>query len=305
MPLPTTSASQKPCHLVFLHKPHVCLPGDFERIADHLREEAPWIRTWVLRDAPHRLKMPSLAFRPTYVFCPGPIKRLKPWRGTIGCGINLGKAEEYRRLDAAGIPVPRWRLVTKGQTPNLDDFDDRVVMKPDFGGRGADVMLMRKGKVRWRETKSDYLSGPTNWIAQEFIDTGDPPVALRVATLFGEAIICRKSIGKKGVKETSHIVASNRSGHHELVTDDEVIHFAEKAHAAFPEIPVLGFDVVRCRQTQKLFILEANAIGLVWHFSSPMGLEIQKQFGFVYEDQFDAMRKCARIFAKKIPQLAT
>jgi hypothetical protein len=79
--------------------------------------------------------------------------------------------------------------------------------------------------------------------------------------------------------------------------DEDVLRLGEAAHRAFPTIPLLGVDVVRREPDGKLFVIEVNASGWVWHFSSALGLRAQQEFGFRFEDQFDGIRKAARILA--------
>ena len=86
--------------------------------------------------------------------------------------------------------------------------------------------------------------------------------------------------------------------------DEEIIRLGEAAAAAFPDIPLLGFDIVREVPSGKLYILEANALGYVWHFSSPMGLQFQRENNFNLESQFDGLRKAAHILADKTQELA-
>lgn len=81
--------------------------------------------------------------------------------------------------------------------------------------------------------------------------------------------------------------------------DAEVIRFAEDAHRVFCDIGLLGVDVVRRVTDGKLFVVEVNASGWVWHFGSPLGLRAQAEFGFRFEQQFDGIRKAARVPASQ------
>ena len=74
----------------------------------------------------------------------------------------------------------------------------------------------------------------------------------------------------------------------------------ESAHAAFPEIPLLGFDVVREVSSGKLYVLEANAIGYIWSFTPHQVAD----YGFSFEAQFDGVRKAAYILAQKTQECA-
>jgi hypothetical protein len=82
--------------------------------------------------------------------------------------------------------------------------------------------------------------------------------------------------------------------------EEDIIQLGELAHAAFPQIPLLGFDIVREVSTSKLFVLDANAIGYVWNFDA----RIKASYDFSAEAQFDGLRKAAYILAEKTQQSA-
>jgi len=59
-------------------------------------------------------------------------------------GVVQGKHEQYQRLHTAGIPVPRWMRVSGTLGPQqLLDFGGAVIVKPDLGGFGKGVRLVR------------------------------------------------------------------------------------------------------------------------------------------------------------------
>jgi hypothetical protein len=90
-----------------------------------------------------------------------------------------------------------------------------------------------------------------------------------------------------------------------LAWDADIIALCEAAHgAAFPEIPLLGFDVVRDAETGALYILECHAHGPTWPFSSDASLGIQQASGVDFLSQFDGLRRCAEILAEATPRLA-
>jgi len=285
--------------------------SSFERVAKYVKELDPSINVAVVRDrAPMDLNLPD---RPTLIFSPALIRNYPPVKeGRIFCGQPLSKSEEYAALEKAGIPVPPWALLTEGETPDLSRFDDYVVRKPDHGGRGAKVVAMRKNRLRWRPivTKSAGLSPST--IIQEFIYTGPWPVSYRVNTLFGRVLYSNKFVssgdgpglaGPKDFKsavrhEGVSIVASAKGSRLELNYDEEIIMLAESAHGAFPEVPLLGFDIVREVPSGKLYVLEANAIGYVWKINT-------KEYGIPLEEQFDGVRKAAYILAERTQQIAS
>jgi amino acid adenylation domain-containing protein len=312
---PTTRSDwfgRRKCNLVIVLNQIFERTG-FERMAGYLRELDASIDVVVVDDRPS-VKV-SLAPRPTLTICPALLRYRPPVQGRIFCGSPLGKSEEYAALERAGVPVPKWVLFTKGEVPDLSGFQDYVVRKPDQGGFGAAVAIVRKGRVRWKPI-STRVAGPSSAIIiQEFIYTGRRPVSYRVNTLFGQVLYSTRYEASADHPELAgpsdfrsparqdaavSIVANARGSRVEFNDDAEIIRFAELAHAAFPEIPLLGFDIVREVPSGKLYVLEANAIGYVWCFTSAHAAN----YGFSFEEQFDGVRKAAYVLAEKTQQYA-
>jgi len=173
----------------------------------------------------------------------------------------VAESEEYRALDAIGVPVPRWARLLPGKPPQLDGFGPYLVTKPDFGARGAEVRIERRDDAKWkppRTTLSQQFGGPWNpRVAQEFVYTGGWPRSHR-----------------------------------------DVLSLAERAHAAVPRVPLLGVDILRDADTGELFVVELNGLGYTWDFSSPTGLSLQAQFGFNLEAQLGGRRRAAGVLAR-------
>jgi glutathione synthase/RimK-type ligase-like ATP-grasp enzyme len=220
----------------------------------------------------------------------------------------LGKSEECEALVRAGITVPKWVLLTEDQQPDLSDFNGYVVRKPNYGGRSEEVRLMRKERVRWKPVTTHAAGTSDSVIIQQFIYTGPLPTSYRVCTLFGRALYSMKSqagadhprlttpadVASALKQERFTISANGRDGRPELNFDEEIIRLGERAHAAFPDIPLLGFDIVREVPSGRLYVLEANAIGYVWNFQSQQLAD----YGFSFEEQFDGIRKAAYVLAE-------
>ena len=47
----------------------------------------------------------------------------------------------------------------------------------------------------------------------------------------------------------------------------EIIRFGERAARAFPDLPMLGVDILKEAGTGRLFVTEVNALGHNWNFS--------------------------------------
>jgi hypothetical protein len=301
-------STDRPRNLVLISKQDQNQRSDFLRISEYIEASAPDVRPIVLKDRRkalwrHKLR---LMWRPTIVVSPIKLQVFQPLRGTVFQGQPLTKSEECRALDAYGIPVPRWAVLTPNRVPNLENFGPYVVVKPDSGARGAEVRIMRTGRVKWRPPEKEFRTHSGNWVVQEFIYTGPWPVSYRVVTLFGRALWSMRAEADHGSKPLPHryafgdggyrgIVASGMGSSFQLNYDREIIAFAERAHMAFPTIPLLGVDILREQPSGRLYVIEVNAMGFVWHLSSPVGLSLQRSHGFDLESQFDGLREAARV----------
>src|SRR5262249_4396896 len=171
-------------------------------------------------------------------------------------------------------PVPEWALLNEKVLPNLSQFENYVVQKPNYGGMSAEVIVVRKDQVRWRPIVSWSAGRSDSMVIQRFIYTGVRPIAYRVNTLFGRVLYSTKQEAADGrpplfkardlpdasMANGFTISATAADAQVTLSFDEEILRLAERAHAAFPQIPLLGFDIVREFPSGKLYVLEANAI---------------------------------------------
>jgi len=324
---PSVVAGQRRCHLVLVPNEPTNQVEDFLRIAELVKQHDPKIKTTVVTDRYAGMaRMAAYATLPTLMLSFVPLARYKPLRGRFIQGIHLSKSQEYKQLEKAGFAVPKWQIIEPGQSPDPAEFGSYVVTKPDIGQRGALVKIKRTKRVGSSSKTKTVHSGryaPSVkedgvMLAQRFIYTGQWPVCYRVATLFGKALYSFKAQASRDRAQLSgpeafgsmegtsgvSIVASGRGCRITMNADGEVIRFAEAAHSAFPDNPLLGFDIVREVPSGKLYILEANSVGYVWHFSSPMGTSMQQDNGICFEDQFNGIQKAALILAEKTRELA-
>ena len=290
----------------------------FEEIRAQIAAWAPDIDCRVIEDRRRLGSRWMLASRPTLVFSPLPLKKFRPARGRVFAGNILPKSEEYRALEAAGIPVPRWALLGPDLSPDLSEFPDYVVTKPDRGWRGANVKIKRRGRVRYRPPADGEAAESPYVLVQEFIYTGRWPVSYRVTSLFGSVIHCWRVEADRSRRPLTSpdafaggeagggmsIVSSARDSVFTLCDDPEIIEFGTTAHRAFPDIPLLGIDVVRDALTGELYVLEVNASGYVWHLDSKTGRGIQRDHKLDFRGQFGAIERAAEILITKTRALA-
>ncbi len=295
--------------LILVTNPGVNSAEDFLELAEWISALDPETVVHVVSDvagADAAAKVPDL---PTLTVSPAPLRRFRPRRGPVFQGQHVSKSTEYRALEAAGVPVPHWSRLLPNRQPKLDGFGPYVVTKPDFGAQGADVRIERRDEVRWtapRTARALNFGGPFNpRLVQEFVYTGPWPRSHRVTTLFGstlwadrtEASHDRQPLKSRHDFHGQSIVSSGRGCTFTLDDDAEVLALAERAHSAFPRVPLLGVDIVRDADTRELFVIEVNSLGYTWHFSTETGLAIQAEFGLDLAGQFDGRRKAARVLA--------
>lgn len=306
---PETSAGTRPCTLLLVAKRTQNHRPDFACLARYIRQIAPDVRPIVIADWLFQVLRPRLWLRPTLTFSPVCLRQFRALRGPVFQGNPLSKSQELQRLQEHGIPVPRWAVLTETETPDLSAFGKYVVSKPDRGGRGAEVKIRRKGRLRWSPPENSGGDRCQDLLVQEFIYTGPWPVSYRVATLFGKAIWSwrveasheRRALRGPDVFADGatgggmSIVSTGQGCRFELNCEPDVIALAEQAHGAFAEIPLLGVDIIREQPSGKLYVIETNSCGRTWHFSGTKGRAIQRQFGFDLEAQFDGLRKAAHI----------
>jgi len=309
--VPSELFGKRECNLIIVINEHMDRES-FQRVASVVEELDPRIKAVVLRDG--ESATPELPDRPTLIFSPAIIRHRLPRPGRVFCGYPLSKSEEYAALTQRKIPVPQWVVLTEGASPDLSGFADYVVRKPNYGGGSAGVGIVHRDQVRWKSITTHATGTNESMIIQQFVYTGVLPISYRVSTLFGRVLNCLKyranathvelptpaHLASAIRQKTFTIAAPGRGCHVEPCFDEEIIRLGEQAHTAFPEIPLLGFDVVQEVPSGKLYVLEANAIGYTWLLSK----DREASFGFPLEEQFDGVRKAAYILAEKTQQFA-
>lgn len=308
-----TAPANRPRRLLMVANRAVNHHPSFEEIRQLVADRAPDIDCRIIEDKRVRARRWAFATRPALVFSPLPLNKFRPVRGRVFAGRVLPKSDEYRALDAAGVPVPRWALLGPQQTPDLSDFSDYVVTKPDRGWRGADVKIKRKGRVRYKAPPAGSSSDADLTLVQEFVYTGPWPVSYRVTSLFGRVLFCWRIEADRARRPLESpeafaggsqgggmsIVSSGKGCVVTLCDDPEVLALGREAHRAFPGVPLLGVDVVRDVRTGKLFVLEVNASGYVWHLDSQTGRSIQRDNGLDFRRQFGAIERAAEVLIEQ------
>ena len=287
-----------------MHQPAKQDRADFETIARQIGERAPDIRAFVVDTKEADWADPRFApGAPTLTVSPMPIKRFAPPPGAVCQGFEFPKDEQYRRLALHGVPVPDWTEIAPDTVLDPEQWGPYVVVKPALGRKGAEIYIKKAGRVRYKPPGSfaeDHPARKAPLLAQRFIYTGKWPSNYRVVTLFGRALLCwhceaahryvplhsRWDFKAKG---GITVVSNKTDSTYRLAHDPDVIALAGQAHAAFPDQPLLGTDIVRDADTGKLHVIECNPRGDAWLISSDMGRMIEAANGLDFKAQFGAL----------------
>ncbi len=249
----------------------------------------------------------------TLTVSPMPLRRFAPPRGAVCQGFEFPKGEQYDRLARLGLAVPKWTRIGPGLALDPAEWGPYVVVKPELGRKGAEIFIKKTGRVRYRPPESyppDHPVRKAPLLAQRFIYTGRWPSNYRVVTLFGRALLCWRC-------EASHdlvpldsrwdfkarggitVVSNKRDSSYVLANDADVIALAARAHAAFPDQPLLGTDIVRDADSGELYLIECNPRGDAWLISSDMGRMIERANGLDFAAQFGALQVAARALVEE------
>ena len=285
-------------NLILVHQESKQDRADYEELARRLRG----IEVFIVDTKEGELRDPRFDARsPTLTVSPMPIKKFVPPRGAVCQGFEHPKTEQYERLARLGLPVPKWISIVPGTSLEPREWGPYVVVKPDLGRKGAEVFIKRTGRVRFRAPA---------FLAQQFIYTGRWPSNYRVVTLFGRTLMSwRCEADHRFVPLESRwdfkarggitVVSNKKDSRYTLAFDPEVIALAEKAHAAFPDQPVLGTDIVRDADSGALYVIECNPRGDAWLISSTMGRLIEQANGLDFGAQFGALEIAAETLARE------
>ncbi len=307
-------------NLILVRQPGWQAMEDWHAIARHVRELEPRIEPFVVdADLPNSYTRRAAAHRPTLIVSPGLLGSFRPRRGKIYGGRQIAKIEQARLLRNAGVPTPKTALLTPSLRPDPAEWGEFVILKPSdlrTTSYGAGIQLMRTQRVKYMppsEYPPDHPARRGPMIVQQFIDSGNVPGITRVLTLFGEPLYAmairsaRHPVDRTADDETIEraVVATQAYDNIERVFHKEadMLAIARAAHAAVPDVPLKGVDVIRDAASGRLYVLEMNTGANVWHFSSEHLAAKRAAMGpdwvRTMHTQFDAFRTAARVLVER------
>jgi hypothetical protein len=286
--------------------------ADWIAIKELIERKAPDIE---VRIAANRERNSSTARwqvrRPSLVFSPVRLFGFTPRGGALYRGHILGKDIQIRRLSAIGILTPKTAPLSFLRSFDPEEWGEYVVVKPNSLNSGAGVKLVRTSDLSARY--QELIAGVDDQlIVEPYIDHSENgyPTSYRVMTMFGRALHClhtrwdeRRSPLDEIAADPDGTIASNSQAIGGRVmaicNDPEIISLGERAHQAFPECPVLGVDIVRESQSGRLYVLEVNPHGAVWHFSSAVGKKLDPELIRDLYAQFNALELAADLLIER------
>jgi hypothetical protein len=270
---------------------------DFDEIATRVNAIDRGITVYHL---PYKLKaeLPESAWQyPTLTVSLSSAFRLPVKRGPILRNAPIGKLEQQEIFRRNGIATPPALAFRFGMKLDPILFGEFVILKPGdltVTSTGEGIQLFRRQRCE-SLTAKDFPPGhlihrnPNAYLVQRFIDTGDRISVTRVTTFFGKPIlsigmrsnVSRPPLAASDAELEATPVASNavKDKMRYLHADADMEALAQRVHDCLPEVPLLGVDIVREQATGELHVLECNAGGNTWHFSSKSGEKLRGWFG--------------------------
>jgi hypothetical protein len=290
-------------NLIILHDTRVQPDRDFRVVAKRVAALAPDIRAFVLTERRRNLRAQlAQLWRPTLFVQIEQVPDLRRLRGYLAQPHSQGKMADYRMLEAAGFPVPRWTEIAPGIALDPAEWGPWVVVKADRGLRGLSVEAVATGELRYRapedlpEGHLGRTHGPL--LAQRYIHTGPAPEFFRVLTCFGVPIFAVHYADRNpvppdaGVTSPPIVVMRRPSDTSQMTDDPAVIDLARRVHALIPDVPTLGCDIMRDADDGTLWLAEINRTS-VWALNSEVGISRQARWGNDYYGQFGALDRAA------------
>jgi hypothetical protein len=270
----------KTLNLIYVHQPQRLWHVDMEAIANKMSVIAPEIQVFgVLTNDTADVLSPADWSRPTLTFSFGRVGRFIPLRGPVYENRFVSKLDQFRALREFGLPTPNTALYRHGMDLDPAEWGPFVILKPadpEHTSNGLYLQVFRTAALRGRQLPGEHPSRKMAMLVQQWIDTGEKLTAYRCLTLFGAVLYgsrTQRTEARPPLDSPDEVIeampAESDRGHNTRTHDRTLMEFGSRMAEAFPRQPILGCDLLREAGSGKLYALEVNAGGNVWHFSSP------------------------------------
>ena len=268
--------------LILVAQPFYIDTRDLASIADNIRRIASDLDVFMVGSGDNLSLLDDRIWKnPVLTVSFGPTGKLKPRRGPVFANRAIPKIEQYRALSDAGVSTPRTALLEPGLRPDPAEWGPLLILKPaelEQTSTGRGLRLVRTTAFNSAAAPETGFGGNARYLVQQFIDSGPRFSVFRNLTLFGETIYQNIAIAPEERPDLeapdcdfNAIIPEPPRGRTvpSPSEDAEVMAFARQAAAVFPTYPLLGLDIVRDPRDGRLYVIEVNAGGNVWHLSSP------------------------------------
>ena len=310
---------------------------DFEEIARKISDLDPTIAVYCSDHSVTRV-MPDDAWkRPTLTVALLEKFMADIKRGPVLANRAIYKTSQYRIFVQAGLSTPPTLRFVPGMKLDPIMFGEYVVIKPtnpNLASYGRGIQLFRRRKLEMMgigDFPRNHLihRDRSGFIVQRYIDTGPRLPLYRVVTIFGTPLyiwlgqekVPQPPPGGTDEEIESHRITSNTGNFREvsLTVDDDILALASRVGDAFPETPALGIDIIREHNSGRLYVLECNPGGNIWHFSSKLATSVRQRLGGaslvgakkaeaigrqMLIDQLGAFDRAAEVLVRKVRELA-
>lgn len=316
--------------LILSIKPTRQAPVDLLEISDHVRKIAPEIDIFIAQPGTTAKDIPTWKF-PTLVVSFYSADKFIPLRGRILQNKPIGKLEQFTRFTSVGLPTPYTERFIFGRAYERKHFGRFVVIKPlplSMTSTGRQLLFCETSELRKLcedDFEPQHLLRRAPALVQQFIDTGTWPEYFRVLTLFGQPILWMRvqsalkqiDLSAEVGNTTVQAIVDPRSTYGsggvdvekliEFSVPNEVLAFATEVNRAFPEIPLQACDILREATTGTLYIVEINAGGNTWDFSSRRVAQARNRMGGRSRlvELYDPWPKAAWALVRKVREMAT
>jgi len=244
-------------------------------------------------------------------------------RGPILRNSPIDKLEQQDIFRKNKIPTPPALPFSFGIPLDPILFGEYVLLKPmdlRLTSQKGGIQVMRRRRAE-TVTSSDFPgSHPINWsekgyAVQKFIYTGEYPTSYRVTTFMGSVLFSLKCQSEEPSPELSSPDSEIEAGDFTQKRDstltaeseEQALVLARRVAAAFSHIPLLGIDIIKDAKSSKFYVLEINAGGNTWHFSSTRWNERRRLYPDLVPSmkrQFSAFDVAAKALVERVHELA-
>jgi hypothetical protein len=304
-------------NLVLLIDKSRCDPADFADIVDRIRAQVTDIRVQLLQPSTIYSVARDTWNQPTLFVSNIRIQNLRIRRGRLMMPGPITKLRQSQIMHAAGISTPHVEPFRFGMNFDESLWGSHVILKPadlafSSKGTGLEVIACRQLSARREQDfPPDHFAHSHNMLAQKFIDTGPQPVRYRAMTFMGEVLYVMKSTCAPTKSPEGDIPSNFHSKapevQREFLAFPDIVEFTRTLAAAFANWPLLGCDILKEEATGKLYALEVNAGGNVWHISSPYNEKdraAHPQYNPLFVSQYGAFDIAAKALISATRRLA-